>query len=154
MSFVNREFYVYTPDGDVLLVEIVGNSKTISLTVGGARMDLEVNSAFDLADAIIQIASDMEMPHMANFEKRTGKGVHWEVQTSHSLSKGFTIDNLNSKTMKETTNDFERLFVSIRSILEKNESYCMDVEEERLQVCQNLAKKICENYSQIFKKRK
>jgi hypothetical protein len=63
MSFVNREIYVYTPAGDVLLVEIVGNSKTISLTVGGTRMDLEVNSAFDLADAIIQIASEMEMPH-------------------------------------------------------------------------------------------
>jgi len=91
---------------------------------------------------------------MADFEKRTGNGVHWEVQTRYSLSRGFTIDNLDSKTMEQTINNFERLFVSIRSILEKNESYCMDVEEERLQICQDLAKKISENYSQIFKKRK
>jgi len=91
---------------------------------------------------------------MADFEKRVGNGVEWQVSTSHSLSRGFTIDNLDSKTMEQTTSNFERLFVSIRSILEKNESYCMDVEEERLQVCQDLAKKISENHSQIFKKRK
>jgi hypothetical protein len=91
---------------------------------------------------------------MDNFEKRAGKGVRWEMQTTRSLATGFTIDNLDSKTMEQATNNFERLFVSIRSILEKNESYCMDVEEERLQVCQDLAKKISENYSQIFKKRK
>jgi|7_EtaG_2_1085326.scaffolds.fasta_scaffold72968_2 hypothetical protein len=61
MSFLNREFYIHTAEGDALLVEIVGSSETISLTVGGKRVDLEVNSAFDLAEAIIQIASEMEM---------------------------------------------------------------------------------------------
>ena len=61
MSFLNKEFYVHTTEGDVLLVEIVGNSKTISLTVGDNRIDLEVDSAFDLAEAIIQIASEMEI---------------------------------------------------------------------------------------------
>ena len=61
MSFLNREFYIHTAEGDTLLVEIVGSSETISLTVGGNRVDLEVDSAFDLAEAIIQIASEIEM---------------------------------------------------------------------------------------------
>jgi len=75
-------------------------------------------------------------------ETRRKNGYHWITETSMGISEGFTIDNLDSKTMKETANDFERLFVAIREVLEKNEAYCLDNENERLQICHDIARYI------------
>ena len=81
---------------------------------------------------------------MANVRK--GKGYHWSDthETDHGLRtvSGFTVDNLNSKTITQAQNVYEKVFIYIRDVLEQNESYCMDVEEERLQICQVVADRL------------
>ena len=81
-----------------------------------------------------------------DFERRQGSGVRWQLTTSHQVLSGFSVDNLDTKTLKEASSPFEKLFITIRETLEENESCCMDEEEERLQVCQLLSKKIFKRF--------
>ena len=67
---------------------------------------------------------------------RAGPGIKWQQVTSHSVISGYSIDNLNTKEPAEAKNPFEELFISVRKVLEQHESCCMDVESERLKVCQ------------------
>lgn len=83
---------------------------------------------------------------------RKGPGVSWRMVTTHSIIQGYTVDNLDKKDMNEARDRFERIFVSIRGVLEQHESRCLDNEEERLQVCQEISQHINKNYRQIFQK--
>jgi|TARA_R110002020_G_scaffold307972_2_gene523768 hypothetical protein len=55
-----KKFYIHSLEGEILLVEVGQFNGGISLSVGDRRLDLEPDSAFDLADALMQIASDMD----------------------------------------------------------------------------------------------
>lgn len=75
---------------------------------------------------------------------RKGKGYRWSENSigPHGFERhasGFTVDNLDTKEISETLSAYEKVFVLVRKILERNESSCMDVEEERLQCCQEIA---------------
>ena len=85
-----------------------------------------------------------------DYEKRFGKGFKWYMETKTSVMQGFVVDDLDTKRIADAKNDFERLFVTIRGVLENNEAKCMDNEEERLQVCQVLARQIKQNDWKIF----
>ena len=87
----------------------------------------------------------------ADYEKRIGKGLKWYMETETSVIQGFAVDNLDTKKIEEAQDDFERLFITIREVLSQNEAKCMDNEEERLQVCQSLARQIKQNDWKIFK---
>jgi len=50
------EFYLYGLDGEILLVEITEFNGGVSLSIGDKRLDMESESAFDLADALMQVA--------------------------------------------------------------------------------------------------
>ena len=50
-------FYIHSLEGEVLLVEIEEFNGGVSLSVAGRRLDLEPDSAFDLADALMQVAN-------------------------------------------------------------------------------------------------
>lgn len=56
----STEFYLYGLDGQVLLVEISEFDGGVSVTIADRRLDLESESAFELADALIQIANYVE----------------------------------------------------------------------------------------------
>lgn len=56
----STEFYLYSLDGQVLLVEISEFDGGVSVTIADRRLDLESESAFELADALIQIANSVE----------------------------------------------------------------------------------------------
>jgi len=84
---------------------------------------------------------------MSNIRK--GKGVRWtESVSSRDGQKrtldGFTIDNLDTKNISDATNNYEKLFILVRELLEKNDSKCMDDQEDRLQCCQVIADTIKE----------
>lgn len=85
-----------------------------------------------------------------DYEKRLGKGFKWYMETKTSVMQGFVVDDLDTKRIADAKNDFERLFVTIRGVLENNETKCMDNEEERLQVCQVLARQIKQDDWKIF----
>ena len=56
----STEFYLYGLDGQVLLVEISEFDGGVSVIIADRRLDLESESAFELADALIQIANYVE----------------------------------------------------------------------------------------------
>ncbi len=59
-SFEKKEIYIDTPSGDMFLIEIINNNNSISLSIGDYRLDLQTESAIDLADAILTLTSEME----------------------------------------------------------------------------------------------
>ena len=58
MSFNKKEFYITTAAGDVVLVEIVNNSGIITIFMGDIRIDLNSNSALELADTLLILTSE------------------------------------------------------------------------------------------------
>jgi hypothetical protein len=82
-------------------------------------------------------------------KKRVGPGIQWsniqETGYGEREVAGYSIDNLDSKKLEETTSSFEKLFVVIRGVLENNEQCCCDSEQDRLTLCQLLADSIREN---------
>jgi hypothetical protein len=80
---------------------------------------------------------------------RKGKGFRWseEVSSRDGQSRtidGFTIDNLDTKKISEASNNYEKLFILVRELLEKNEAASMDDQTDRLQCCQTIADTIKE----------
>ena len=53
-----KVFYSASPGGDTLLTEIYQNGRSVIIIIGDKRIDLDMNSAFDLADAIIDTANE------------------------------------------------------------------------------------------------
>ena len=74
---------------------------------------------------------------------RKGKGYRWSDATKTGFGtrevSGFVVDNLDTKSLSDAESQYERLFIIVRTALEGKESYCMDVEEERLDCCQVIA---------------
>lgn len=58
MTPEKKSFYSSSPDGDTLLTEIYQTGRSITIVIGDKRIDLDMNSAFDLADAIIDTANE------------------------------------------------------------------------------------------------
>lgn len=58
--FDREEVYVSTPSGDVTLVEVFREKKRVMIIFGETRIDLDLDSAFDLANAILLMANDLE----------------------------------------------------------------------------------------------
>ena len=80
---------------------------------------------------------------------RNGNGFSWSEKISSRdgqsrTIEGRTIDNLDTKTTSDAANNYEKLFILVRELLEKNDSRCMDDQEDRLQCCQAIADAIKE----------
>lgn len=58
------------------------------------------------------------------------------LETSSVFSE---IDNLDTKTITEARDNYERTFVKIREMLEQNEQFCCDDESDRLSLTQSIA---------------
>ena len=57
--------------------------------------------------------------------------------TSESIY--FEIDNLDTKTIEQAENNYEEVFITIRKVLENNEQFCCDDENDRLSLTQSIA---------------
>ena len=56
-----KEFYIQSPAGDSTLVEIYEELGSVTVLIGdNMRLDLDYASAFDLADALMIMANNME----------------------------------------------------------------------------------------------
>jgi len=59
LSFSKKQFYLNTPDGDLILAEIFQEEKTITILLGGEyRIDLDTESALELADALLLLTDN------------------------------------------------------------------------------------------------
>jgi|TARA_R100000081_G_scaffold84654_1_gene53226 hypothetical protein len=53
-----------TPSGDSILTEIFQENKSVTILLGGNnRIDLDLDSAFELADLLILIANEGRFPN-------------------------------------------------------------------------------------------
>ena len=64
-------------------------------------------------------------------------------------TKGYTVDNLNTKELSEAQTPFEKLFVMTRMALRENESLCTDDEQDMLQICHIVSREISKNLKKI-----
>jgi len=46
------------------------------------------------------------------------------------------IDNLNTKSLNQAENNYEKTFIIVRKALEENEQFCCDDETDRLSLAQ------------------
>lgn len=74
---------------------------------------------------------------------RNGKGYHWREEAgapggTRTVS-GYTIDNLDTKTIEQASNHYEKVFITVREVLKHNEQYCCNDENDRLSIAQVVA---------------
>ena len=72
---------------------------------------------------------------------RKGKGFCWSDKIScrdgqSRTTGGFTVDNLDTKKIADAGNNYEKLFILVRELLEESDT---KHSEGRLQCCQNIA---------------
>ena len=61
---------------------------------------------------------------------------HGSVHRSSEFSE---TDNLDTKTIAEARDNYEKVFITIRETLEQNEQYSCDDESDRLSLTQSIA---------------
>ena len=76
---------------------------------------------------------------------RNGKHLKTIIEEEYRTSEFHEIDNLNTKTITEAVNSYEKTFVAIREALEKNEQYCCDDENDRLSIAQVVVDSLRQN---------
>ena len=67
---------------------------------------------------------------------RKGRSITTILHHKHSEATFHEIDNLDTKTLEEAKDNYERVFVTVREIFSKNEQYCCDDENDRLSLAQ------------------
>jgi hypothetical protein len=60
---------------------------------------------------------------------------HGSVESWSMFSE---IDNLNTKSISQAENNYEKTFIKIRETLEQNEQFCCDDESDRLSLTQSI----------------
>ena len=56
-----KEFYISATNGDIYLAEIFEHHGSVCLTIGtGFRIDLTVESSYDLVDALTMVANELD----------------------------------------------------------------------------------------------
>ena len=57
--FDKKQFYLNTPEADLLLTEVFRDKKSVTILIGGQyRLDLDMDSALDLADSLLILTSE------------------------------------------------------------------------------------------------
>ena len=92
------------------------------------------------------------MPHRIDIKGvhhssvRQGCGIKWESRTAHGHHSGFRVDHLDKKKLEESESTFERLFILVRTEMERNASRCMDDENDRLALCQAISDRVYKDF--------
>ncbi len=64
MSLDKKNFYINTSEGDIILTEVFLENNSITLLFGeDYRIDLDADSAFELADSLLIIANESNTGH-------------------------------------------------------------------------------------------
>ena len=76
------------------------------------------------------------------YRRRAGAGIQWRQIEKTCLGikemRGFTVDNLDTKSVSEATNNYEEVFIRVRQSLEQK-PWCCDSHEDVLSICQAVA---------------
>ena len=102
--------------------------------------------------------SDLDFDEdLKNYNIRSGPGIKYQM-VGHSclgqkVVRGFKVDNLDKKTIDQAESEFEKLFILIRMEMEKNESRCMDDEDDRLTLCQAVSDRVYKDFKCSFERK-
>jgi hypothetical protein len=80
----------------------------------------------------------MKSEKIRNGNRLTTK-LYSDSHNATSESTFHEIDNLNTKTIEQAVNSYEEVFITIRRVLENNEQFCCDDENDRLSLTQSIA---------------
>ena len=82
------------------------------------------------------------------YRRRSGPGIQWRQVEKTCLGvkelRGFTVDNLDTKNILEARNNYEEVFIRVRTTLEQK-PWCCDSREDVLNICQVVADCLKEN---------
>ena len=67
---------------------------------------------------------------------RNGRSITTILYHKYSEATFHEIDNLDTKTLEDAENNYEKVFITVREALSKNEQYCCDNENDRLSLTQ------------------
>ena len=67
---------------------------------------------------------------------RKGKALITVMVDEYQDCRFHEIDNLDTKTIDEAQDNYEKVFITVREALSKNEQYCCDDEGDRLSLAQ------------------
>jgi len=67
------------------------------------------------------------------------------IEDEYRTSEFSETDNLNTKSLVEAEDSYEKVFITIRKALENNEQYCCDDENDRLSIAQVVADSLRQN---------
>ena len=67
---------------------------------------------------------------------RIGKAIKTIIHDAFQHCVFHEIDNLDTKSLDQAENNYEKTFVIIRKALEENEQFCCDDEADRLSLTQ------------------
>ena len=76
---------------------------------------------------------------------RNGKHLKTIIEEDYRTSEFSETDNLNTKSLVEAEDSYEKVFITIRKALENNEQYCCDDENDRLSIAQVVADSLRQN---------
>ena len=84
---------------------------------------------------------------------RNGAGYSWNDENdftykgtdTHRATRGFSVDNLDTKQIAEATNNYEEVFIRVRQLLE-DKPWCCDSREDVLTICQAISDSLEENH--------
>lgn len=76
---------------------------------------------------------------------RNGRHLKTIIEDEYRTSEFSETDNLNTKSLVEAEDSYEKVFITIRKALENNEQYCCDDENDRLSIAQVVADSLRQN---------
>lgn len=76
---------------------------------------------------------------------RNGRHLKTIIEDEYRTSEFSETDNLNTKSLVEAEDSYEKVFITIRKALENNEQYCCDDENDRLSIAQIVADSLRQN---------
>ena len=58
---IKKNFYINTPEGDTILAEVFLEDDAVTLLIGeDYRIDLDADSAYELADCLLLVANESD----------------------------------------------------------------------------------------------
>tara|TARA_Y100001938_G_C7956326_1_gene361903 strand:+ start:521 stop:805 length:285 start_codon:yes stop_codon:yes gene_type:complete len=83
---------------------------------------------------------------------RSGAGYSWNDEndfiykgtSTHRSTRGFSVDNLDTKSISQAENNYEEVFIRVRQLLE-DKPWCCDSRADVLTICQVISDSLKEN---------
>lgn len=72
-------------------------------------------------------------------KKRKGRYLQTTIRDERFETVFHEVDNLDTKSIDQAEDNYEKVFITIREALSNNEQYCCDDENDRLSLTQVIA---------------